>query len=219
MSPVKLRGFDGSMQYITLKTNDATSKEAFSLQAFISAVSRCSLIHNVYEVIAEGEQYEKLSIFAMENGGFKDMYVGEENQNDTWAVRVRHFGDEAGSKKERRHGARTRSLTMEKEALIALKPLLLEFGGGVDLKDPDCKIYVMDGLGAEEKRKVLARKIASGRKVSFDSNVQTHECLCRPVCISPVSIFHDRYPRLHHPRGYVSLRLPSNRLQRFLYVI
>ena len=165
MSEIKLRGFDGAMQYLTISEDCGAERSLFSLKAFISAVSRCSLIHNVYEVVAEGDDYNELSVEAEKVRGFQDMYKGAGNENNTWAVRVRHFGDEAGAKKERRHGARARSLTMEKEALLALKPLLLKFGGGVDLKQPDCKIYVMDGLGVEEKKKVLARKIASGRRV------------------------------------------------------
>ena len=52
---------------------------------------------------------------------------------------------------------------MEKDALLGLKPMLLKFGGGVDLKHADCKLYVFDGLNG---RKVLARKVAAGPRVS-----------------------------------------------------
>jgi hypothetical protein len=178
------------MQYMTVSAeNCGIGKNAFSLQSFTSAVSRCSLIHNVYEVIAEGGEYSELCNAANLNEGFRDMYKGAENENDTWAVRVRHFGDEAG-RKERRYGARTRTMTFEKEALTALKPLLLKFGGGVDLKDPDCKIYVMDGLGAEEKKKVLARKIASGRKVRcYFYNQGTRRFLARLEYVLKLILF------------------------------
>ena len=49
--------------------------------------------------------------------------------------------------KELRHGPRqTRSVSQERIALQALKPLLVTFGGGVDLTHPDCKLYVLDGI-------------------------------------------------------------------------
>ena len=164
MSEVKRNAFNQAMQWLTLSdTTGGFGKSDFTLEVLISAASRCSLIHTVYEVVAEGTEYSELNDNAIENGAFKDVMRGGENEHDTWAVRVRHFGDEAGTKKERRHGGRTRSLNMEKEALLALKPMLLKFGGGVDLKNPDCKIYVFDGLMG---KKVLARKIASGPPVS-----------------------------------------------------
>lgn len=52
---------------------------------------------------------------------------------------------------------------MEKDACIALKPMLLKFGGGVDLENPDCKVFVFDGI---DGRKALGRKIAAGPRVS-----------------------------------------------------
>ncbi|KAL7571906.1 hypothetical protein ACA910_006543 [Epithemia clementina (nom. ined.)] len=49
--------------------------------------------------------------------------------------------------KKTRHGPhQTRSVSLERVALQALKPLLLTFGGSVDLQQPDCKIYVLDGI-------------------------------------------------------------------------
>jgi len=176
MAEVKRIAFNQALQWLTFSDpSSGLDKSKFSLNALIAAASRCSLIHTVYEVVAEGTEYSELNDKAIENGGFQDCLRGGENEHHTWAVRVRHFGDKAGSKKEKRHsGKRTRSVNMEQEALLALKPMLLEFGGGVDLKNPDCKIYVFDGLMG---KKVLARKIASGPPVSVRAACFFDVCL------------------------------------------
>ena len=61
-------------------------------------------------------------------------------------------------------------MKLEKDGLTALKDLLIKFGGKVDLENPDCKIYIFDGLqdvidGELDTRKILARRIAVGPKV------------------------------------------------------
>jgi len=185
MSPVKLNAFNKAMQWITLSDDDgAFDRNDFSLEVFIAAASRCSLIHTVYEVVAVGDTYSDLNDNALSSGGFQDVMRGGDNEKDSWAVRVRHFGDEAGSKKERRHGGTTRSVSMEKEALLALKPMLLKFGGGVDLRNPDCKIYVFDGL---VKKKALAREIATGPQI-FSMAPATRICITTTP-LEPIASF------------------------------
>ncbi|CAB9508807.1 tRNA methyltransferase 11 homolog (Saccharomyces cerevisiae) [Seminavis robusta] len=178
---VKLKAFNSAMQWVTHHGKaglDGGGPWMISRNDIAVAASRCALIHTIYEVVAEGQSYSDLAVHAMENGGFEDMMTGGENQEDTWAVRVRHYGGEADSKKERRSGTRTRSCTMEKEALLALKPMLLKFGGGVDLKDPDCKINVFDGLdGTGSANKVLARKMGTGLPKLFSIAPATRICV------------------------------------------
>jgi hypothetical protein len=165
MSEVKLKAFNEAMQWMSLSTDAALDARSFSRDAISLAASRCALINTVYEVVAEGASFDELSINAIESGGFDDMMKAGENERDTWALRVRQYGNEANAKKERRHSERTRSYTMEKEVLQALKPMLLKLRGKVDLNDPDCKIYVFDGLSGS---KVLARTMAQGpQNVSF----------------------------------------------------
>lgn len=100
----------------------------------------------------------------------------------SWCVRVRHFHEynnqddessisssssssDSANGKERRYSARTtQSFSMERPVLKALTPLLLTFGGKVDLQNPDCKIYVLDGLEPNQC-KILARELAVGPKV------------------------------------------------------
>ena len=162
---VKLKAFNEALQWVNLSHVGEVNKESFTLGTYASAVERCALVATLYEVISEGDTYDELNDKAIQSGGFDDMMIGAENEQCTWAVRVRQFGGEREVLgKERRHGIRARSVSMEKDALMALKPMLLKFGGGVDLKNPDCKMYVFDGLNG---RKALARKLADGPRVSY----------------------------------------------------
>ena len=149
MAPVKLRLYNAAMQWV---------ESEVPINAVLRAAERCSLIHAVYSVAATSStgNVSELAQQAMDANAFVDMEPGQSNEKASWCVRVRHYGD------DRRHGAR--SITREKQALLDLKPLLLTFGGGVDLKGPDCKIYVMDGLidGA-----VLTRRVARGARCSI----------------------------------------------------
>ena len=164
MHEKKLLAFNQSMQWISITDDDEAfdgfDRSDLTLIKFVAAASRCSLVHTLYEVVADGVSYEELNDRALENGKFQDVLRGGENESYSWAVRVRHFSAEAGTKSQ--NGGMRRSIDMEKEALLALKPMLLKFGGGVDLKKPDCKVYVFNGM---KGKKVLARKIASGPQV------------------------------------------------------
>lgn len=159
--------FNQSMQWISFNNDDDAfdgfDRNDLTLEKFIAATSRCSLVHTLYEVVAEGDTYEELNDKALENGKFHDVMRGGENEKDSWAVRVRHFSTEPGTQKDRQFGGMRRSVNMEKEALLALKPMLLHFGGRVDLENPDCKVYVFNGM---KGKKVLARQISSGPQVS-----------------------------------------------------
>ena len=160
--------FNDAMQYVILDSRYPGQRDAL-----LAAVARCSLVHALYEVIAIGDTYDELAPQAILNGGFQDMYRGGTNENMTWCFRVRSYGDLADVEKAKRYGARSRSMSLEKGGLNALKELLIRFGGKVDLHNPDCKIYVFDGLHGNKK--VLSRRIASGPVVStwqFDCALQ-----------------------------------------------
>jgi tRNA G10 N-methylase Trm11 len=174
MHEQKLIRFNQSMQYIDLAAIN------LSLAAYVRAAQRSSLVHAVYLACADADSYEDLAQVALQNGSFDDMRPGQRNEAAKWCVRVRHFGANSKETKERRHGERSRSITMEQEALKALKPLLLTFGGGVDLKKPDCKIYLFDGM--KNERKVLARRVAVGPKTSIMAPA-TRICVTNtPLC-------------------------------------
>jgi Putative RNA methylase family UPF0020 len=191
-SEIKIAGYNQAMQYLTVPNNVSTVICALAAQ-------RCSLIHALYEVVAETSSehgYSGLAETALQNQALRDMWVDSDGANSfaTWCVRVRHYGDNSNGAKERRYGARARSLTMEREALQALSPLLIKLGGKVDLDRPDCKIYVFDGLrhsqsapGSFGEAKVLARRIAKGAKTS-SINPNTRICVTNtPLC--PVAAF------------------------------
>ena len=155
MPDTDVEDFNDAMQYISLSSRHPDERDAA-----IASAARCSLVHGLYEVIAVGDSYDELAHQAIVNGGFRDMYQGSCNEDMSWCLRVRSYGDFAGLDKDKRYGSRSRSMSREKEALNALKRLLILFGGSVDLVKPDCKIYVFDGLRGNQK--VLARRIASG---------------------------------------------------------
>jgi tRNA G10 N-methylase Trm11 len=168
MADVSIEHFNEAMQYVSL-SDDSSNDVTVTREGLVSAVSRSSLVHAMYEVIACAEDIGDLAKIAIEDGGFADMYKGGINSNSTWCFRARNYGDFASSEdasvgKEKRYSSRARSMKMEREGLKALTDLLLKFGGKVDLVNPNCKLYVFDGL--EGSMKVLARRIAVGPRTS-----------------------------------------------------
>lgn len=182
MSESKMASFNSAMQYIKFTIN--ADKTVLNKNAFVKAAERCSLVHAIYQVVAEQDTFEDLVDAAIENGGFDDVMVGGGNENATWCLRVRHYGSDRIEEKAKRYGSSSRSMKLERKALNTLKPLLLKFGGKVDLLNPDCKIYIFDGL---LDRKVLARRLATGPQTSvMDPN--TRICVTNtPLC--PIAAF------------------------------
>lgn len=177
----KLSQYNQALQYVEVSDSSSIPRWAFK-----NAAERCSLLHAIYEVVAvDYENYDRLASLGVENGGFSDMTRGGDNEDFTWCVRVRNYSRKFSTKKDQRHGIRTRSTSKEKEALVALKPLLETFGGAVDLRNPDCKICIFDGL--KEGRKILSRKLASGPDV-YVMAPNTRICITTtPLC--PIAAF------------------------------
>lgn len=178
MTVANIFSYNQAMQYVTIADH-------VPRQALIEAIDRCSLAHALYEVVAEGETYNEIYEETVRNGGLDDLKRGQANGDATWCLRARQYGEISGSEKEKRSGARARSITLEREVLQALEPLLLEFGGKVHLDQPDCKIYAFDGLSCSQK--VLARQIAAGPRTSI-INPNTRICITNtPLC--PLAAF------------------------------
>jgi len=197
MSEIKKDAFNQAMQYLDLGDNTSSLLLMVSTEECIQAVQRCSLIHALYEIVAEtdSETYDDLATQAMENGGFDDMMMmtSSDGNNMTWCVRVRHYGENESTSKERRYGHRARSMALERQGLQALKPLLLKFTGKVDLAQPACKIYIFDGL--TRSRKVLARRLASGPRISIlDPN--TRHCVTNTPLGSAVAFTMNNVARI-----------------------
>jgi hypothetical protein len=79
-------------------------------------------------------------------------------------------------------------MKLETKGLNALKDLLIQFGGKVDLKNPQVKVYIFDGLQeSSNARKILARRIADGPKVRlrlrlwFDLMLNGWLWICSPL--------------------------------------
>jgi tRNA G10 N-methylase Trm11 len=168
--------YDESMQYI---------QGIDHAQHLIDACQRCSLVHAVYQIVAIEDSYRECCDAALANGGFSDMYVGAPKEHDTWCLRVRHYGaDVPSDSKGKRHGERARSMQEERKALQDLTPLLSKFGGGVDLTNPDCHVYLFQGL---QGKTILASRMASGPQV-YTIAPTTRICITNtPLC--PIAAF------------------------------
>jgi tRNA G10 N-methylase Trm11 len=183
MSTAMLACYNEAMQYVQVTVPDDVPR-----QALVEAVERCSLVHALYEVVAEAKTYADLATIAITSDAFDDMKrgSGQATENCTWCVRARYYGEISGPIKQKRSGARSRSMNIEKEVLRALGPLLLEFGGKVNLEEPDSTIYAFDGLESAGG-KVLAREIASGPRASI-IRPSTRICVANtPLC--PIAAF------------------------------
>ena len=164
MTDVNIEHFNEAMQYVEFPAE--TLPVPISTNNVIQAAQRCSLVHALYEVMPSADDINDLAPLAIQDGGFADLYRDGENGKMTWCFRARNYRDPSmsDSGREKRYGSRARSMALEKTGLAALKELLLLFGGKVDLLNPDCKIYIFDGL--VDKSMTLTRRIASGPKVN-----------------------------------------------------
>lgn len=199
--------FESAMQFVSLTPTSLAEEDSRNSindfdkvkKVFQRSVERCSLIRNMFEIVAEGDTFEKLVEDALERKSFEDICAGGSNENSTWAIRLRRYsGDDdvdtsdkfsAGSAptKQARYGKNARSpLTAEREAIMSMAPMVTLFQGKVNLANPDCKIYLFEGLKGG-RQKVLARIIALGPKTSqFAPN--TRICITTtPLC--PIASF------------------------------
>jgi tRNA G10 N-methylase Trm11 len=217
--------YNQAMQYVDF--HDDKLKKSISRELLARVADRCSLIHALYEVVAEAGsfsakdeernstqgahrrhgRYEALAESALANDAFSDMNAGGENELASWCLRVRHYGDSVENKDDgdvdaenvRRHsvprarhaGKKTRSMEKEREALLALRPLLIPFGGPVNLRHPDTKIYILDGLinSLGNFSAVLARRLATGgHSQALSIAPSTRICVTNtPLC--PIASF------------------------------
>lgn len=155
---IKHKVFNQAMQYVSFENNEN------HIDLCTRAARRCSLVHAIYQVVCWGDSNDELCQKAIDNGYFREMYKGGAHETATWAFRFRRFTPSGQKKGGSRSSPKTRSVSMERQTLKELRSLLLLFGGGVDLTKPDCKIYIMDGLGGDHRR-LLARQLAPGPQV------------------------------------------------------
>lgn len=177
---------------------------------FKSAIERCSLIRTAYRIVAEtNHSYEDLANIAIENNAFNDLMVDTADNEDieptppTWSIRLRRYGirttidENSHTQTTARFGKNVRSsLRHEHQAIFDMKELVQQFTGRVDLMEPMCKIYILDGLQSffhhdqqniATTNKLLTRVVASGPKTSIYAP-KTRLCITRtPLC--PIASF------------------------------
>lgn len=186
----------------TVIVNLPRSSPELVCKIFQYTIERCSLVRNGFLVVARGNSYEQLAVRALDYGSFNDMMKGGSNEDATWSIRLRRYGPEEsvnnGDRKKRpnrqaRYGKNVRSpLSDEKNAILAMKDLVKLFPGKVNLSNPDCKIYLFDGLKRADSEscdstKCLARSIGKGPKTSVYAP-KTRICVTTtPLC--PIAAF------------------------------
>lgn len=209
----QVESYESAMQYASLSPDPGLScnisQEEWTA-LFKSTIERCSLIRNAFQVVAEGDSYEKVAGEALKKESFEDMMQGGINEDATWSIRLRRYGsveDEVvtnssgtqGKKKQQqaRYGKNVRSpLTDERNAIMSMADLVQLFRGKVNLVNPDCKIYLLEGLkrrrsvssdgeeaNAEGSKILLTRILAVGPKVRCcyklqSSTVMNYITLC-----------------------------------------
>ena len=220
MSLSQVKTYESAMQYVTVipsqpsfdpdnhlndSVDDRVIDSTILRRAFVSAIQRCALTRTAFEIVARGESYEGLATKALGNGSFLDMMKGGVNERSTWSIRLRKYGAMNGYT---RYGKNIRSsLSNERSAIASMAELLEGFRGQVDLKDPDCRIYALEGLrwcdlwpvsdddevvnGDDETRKnlplLLARVVATGPTTSIYAP-KTRVCVTTtPLC--PIASF------------------------------
>jgi len=146
-------------------------------------------------------EYADLVDQALRSKAFDDMSESETvaHQNSkTWRIRRHEYSFVNDENNPRFGKGTTRSVKKEKSALQQLEPLLISFKGKVDLKNPDCNIYLLEGIcdncvtdsgpkGITELLKILARKISSGAKVSVMAP-KTRICITNTP-LEPIAAF------------------------------
>lgn len=174
--------YETALQYMT-----GSSLGVVSTRALCEAARRCSLVRAVYGIVAESETYGTLALKAVENGSLTDMMTGGVNANSTWCVRLRQFGAEWGDAASSvRYGRAKKSpLRLERGAISKMEQLLVQFGGRVQLQDPECKLFIFEGLVG--KQKILARTLAVGPKTSAIAPVTRICATNTPLC--PIAAF------------------------------
>jgi len=198
--------YNETLQYVSFgniakKSHGVLDEALISQDLVAKASARCSLIHSSYLVVAEGMEYSDLVDQALRSKAFDDMSESETvaHQNSkTWRIRRHEYSFVNDENNPRFGKGTTRSVKKEKSALQQLEPLLISFKGKVDLKNPDCNIYLLEGIcdncvtdsgpkGITELLKILARKISSGAKVSVMAP-KTRICITNTP-LEPIAAF------------------------------
>lgn len=210
-SPRARSADDSALQYVACVATASVPQDRRDAldRAFRAAARRCALVRAVFRIAAAGASPRELAATAAGNGSFDDLMAGGRRADATWSVRLRRYGPgpagsvAGGTGARRRYGKNARSpLRGERAAIDAMGELLALLRGEIDLVEPQCGIYLMEGLrpcdsltnksdrhgddGGESKL-LLARVIARGPKTSIYAP-KTRICVTTtPLC--PIASF------------------------------
>ena len=176
----------------TLSTkNSHNTNSIVDKEILVKSSERCSLIRHAYQIVGQGDTFEELANSAIEHNLLKDLITP--SSPISWCLRLREYG--TTTDKTKRYGTRKRnSMTKEKVALSSMSTnLLSKFTGPVKLSNPDCPLYVFEGLnnGIDGKRGIkkytLVRGVATGPQTSIIAP-NSRKCITRtPLC--PIAAF------------------------------
>ena len=192
----------GAMQFINVLPHDhekstlsttksSNTKNMINKEILVKSSVRCSLIRHVYQIVGQGDTFEELANSAIEHNLLNDLITPSSPLS--WCLRLREYGTDTD--KTKRYGTRKRnSMTKERVALSAMATnLLSKFTGSVKLSNPDCPLYVFEGLnnGIDGKRGMkkytLVRGVATGPQTSIIAP-NSRKCITRtPLC--PIAAF------------------------------
>mmetsp|Transcript_25761 Transcript_25761/g.53815 ORF Transcript_25761/g.53815 Transcript_25761/m.53815 type:complete len:556 (-) Transcript_25761:190-1857(-) len=174
--------YNQALQYVNFTTDSSGTNSSricneITSENILSATARCSLIHATFLVLADGTSYPELVERSLLSRIIEDTMqeYGAKATTKTWRVRRHEFSFVDDDNNPRFGKESTRSVTKERGVLPHLEPILTQFGGKVDLKDPDCDIYLFEGLSDNEEGidylkvssrhslfKILCRKLTQG---------------------------------------------------------
>lgn len=187
----------GAMQYIHV----GASEKEINMECLEEATERSSLVREVYTVVATSDSFKGLASAVIDSplksSLLSDLLEdtdasGGKSNNPSWCLRLRQYGTDNGND---RYGVSKRSsMKLERKAIMEMKPLLEQFKGRVDLKSPECHLYIFQGLQNirfdqdgmkchdEGHPYMLVRKVASGASTS-NIAPKTRICVTRtPLC-------------------------------------
>lgn len=189
MSNYQKYSFENAMQYVDISGIDVLTKTEI-----IQTARRCSLVRSVFEILAQGETYEELAKNALESYRLQDMMKGGTNSQVSWRVRMRQYGGQAKTVKQKQYGKKMRSpIQAERDAILQMGELFGQFTGPVDLKNAAVSLYILEGLApsnndtSSSQPKVLARLLTRGATTSSIAP-KTRICVTNtPLC--PLAAF------------------------------
>jgi hypothetical protein len=212
----QIHAYESGLQYVTI-TNLSSSIAAAAPtieSIFKNTIERCSLIRTAYQIVAESlnhNNYKDLANIAIKNNAFHDLIMVDNAADETpptWSIRLRRYGirttidENSHTQTTARFGKNVRSsLRQEYAAILDMKELVQQFRGRVELVEPMCKIYILDGLQSfffhnDQQQQIDNNNNNSSDNSSENNNVKTNKLLTRVVASGPKTSIYAPKTRL-----------------------